>query len=392
MSKILVVPSVGYWRDGKAILLDRKFYDGIVEYAKIWSGEIALLIRESNKPKPAFGLVKYDSDHSVIKDMRIMNVGDAYQVEHFNNVDLVLASADDYTQTHLYSLSHQANAKCIYIIEYTLKTRLQILNAERKGLLTRAKTLLWLLREEWRIRRALTHADGIQANGAPAYDTYSSLNSNTMMYFDNRVNAPDVISPSMLDKRLDKLGQGGTLRLAFSGRLLAIKGADYLVPLAIALRERGVSFEFHIFGDGELMAEMRSDVERYQLADYVYIKGAVDFANQLVPFVKQNVDLFVCCHVQGDPSCTYLETYSCGVPIVGYDNAAHQGILDRADLGWSVKLGNVAALADLIATLDKQRKEIALKARRAQKFAEQHTFEMAFQARIKHCGETVNAK
>lgn len=39
------------------------------------------------------------------------------------------------------------------------------------------------------------------------------------------------------------------------------------------------------------------------------------------------------CHRQGDPSCTYLETYACGMPIVGYNNQAHQGILASNNAG-----------------------------------------------------------
>jgi glycosyltransferase involved in cell wall biosynthesis len=187
------------------------------------------------------------------------------------------------------------------------------------------------------------------------------------------------------------LDQNKPLRLTFSGRLIAMKGADHLITLANLLKQRGVLFRFDIFGDGNLLPMMKNRVEHYQLTERVFLHGAVDFATELLPFISNQVDLFVCCHRQSDPSCTYLETYSCGVPIIGYNNRAHQGILDIHDVGWSVKMNAINDLATKIEYLSQHREEIKQKAQTAIEFARNHTFENTFKNRMDHCLQVLNS-
>jgi hypothetical protein len=80
--------------------------------------------------------------------------------------------------------------------------------------------------------------------------------------------------------------------------------------------------------------EMRAQVAKRSLENLIQFKGPLDFERELIPFIRENVDLFVCCHRQGDPSCTYLETMSCGVPIAGYDNEAFAGLVKTSAAGW----------------------------------------------------------
>ena len=60
---------------------------------------------------------------------------------------------------------------------------------------------------------------------------------------------------------------------------------------------------------------MRMAFSRYELWGEVQFRGNLDFKHRLVPLLQNEIDLFVCPHVQGDPSCTYLETMACGVPL-----------------------------------------------------------------------------
>jgi glycosyltransferase involved in cell wall biosynthesis len=107
--------------------------------------------------------------------------------------------------------------------------------------------------------------------------------------------------------------------------------------------------------------------------------------------VRDTVDLFVCCHRQGDPSCTYLETLSAGVPIVGYANEAFEGLVRLGKFGWTVPMNDPARLADEIARLDRSRAELGSAARAAIEFARQHSFEATFQRRVDHLAAVVAA-
>jgi colanic acid/amylovoran biosynthesis glycosyltransferase len=250
--------------------------------------------------------------------------------------------------------------------------------------------MVWLLLKERKRTQAFRLADGLQANGVPAYDAYASLVPNALLYFDTRNTASMGISDAELSTRLSHLDENAPLRLGFSGRLVGMKGADDLIEIANQLQKRQVPFSFDIFGAGELLPKMQKKIEEYDLGASVRLRGVVDFATELVPYIKSNLDLFVCCHRQSDPSCTYLETYACGVPIAGYNNRAHQGILARHDVGWSVAMNDVKGIVDLIASLNVQRSEIKTKARNAVSFAREHTFEAIFQRRISHCIQILN--
>jgi colanic acid/amylovoran biosynthesis glycosyltransferase len=388
---LLICPSVGIWQQDKDFYFDQKFYDGIKVYKKYWPGKLKLLMRVDSNPPPEFGLIKYSQSTADLFELVILNGHEPIQFLHLKDIDVVLASADDFRQVNLAKLCQTAEVKCVYALENTFKTRTQITLLGNASLWQKFKSIIWLARQELRLRSALKKADGLQTNGMPAYKKYAKLVKNTLLYFDTRNKNEMLISSQALDARLDYLNKKQPLRLCFSGRLIAIKGVDDLLEVANELQNRTISFSMDIFGSGDLNNYLLKKIVSYNLQDKVFLRGAVDYETELVPFVKNNSDLFVCCHKQGDPSCTYLETYACGVPIIGYANDAHQGILENADVGWVIKIGAIKKLAAQIEILDKDREQVKLKAKAALKFAENHTFEKTFERRIQQCLNIMSA-
>ena len=383
---LMLCPSVGVWKIGGGLFFDRKFYDGMLAYADNWPGRVSLIIRLTTTLPPEFGLVQFNADIFPVKVV-VINSDEKINSVHLVGVDILLASGDSFDSFHLSALCKRYGIKCVYVIEYTLETRLKIVAMRGVGNWKKLKQVLWLLLKERKRLRSFSLADGLQSNGVPAFDVYAKRVPNALLYFDTRNAASMSITDAELSARLDYLDAMAPLRLGFSGRLISMKGADHLVKIANQLQMRKVEFSFDIFGSGELFSQLEGEIERSGLSSIVKLHGAVDFSTELVPFVKSSLDLFVCCHKQSDPSCTYLETYACGVPIVGYKNHAHQGILNYKDVGWSVEMNDIDALADLITQLDLQRETIKIKARNAIIFAREHTFESTFQHRISHCIE-----
>jgi glycosyltransferase involved in cell wall biosynthesis len=290
------------------------------------------------------------------------------------------------------ALCRRLDIRCIYVIEYTLRTRFDMLRYSGAPSLARLKTAVWLVRNEWRLTRALGEAAAIQSNGLPAERAYARSVKNSMHYFDTRLPASEVITQQALDVRLAHLGEGRPLRLAFSGRLIAAKGADALVPLAIALKARGVAFTLDVYGSGDAERGMNAQIAAHGLERVVRMNGPVDFDTALVPALKSSVDLFVCCHRQGDPSCTYAETLGCGVPIVGFANESLSSLIEAHHIGWQVGTGDVAGLADLIARLSEDREAIATKSNAAARFGKRFNLEEAFEQRSRHCGRILDAR
>src|SRR5258706_16078193 len=110
----------------------------------------------------------------------------------------------------------------------------------------------------------------------------------------------------------------------------------------------------------------------------------MDLKTELVPFITNETDLFVCCHRQDDPSCTYLETMACGVPIVGYGNDAWSQLSDYSKTGWVTKLGDPKMLADRIASIYHDPDSLKREALKSLAFASEHTFQDTFKGRIEH--------
>ncbi|MFN4129668.1 MAG: glycosyltransferase [Paracoccaceae bacterium] len=168
----------------------------------------------------------------------------------------------------------------------------------------------------------------------------------------------------------------------YSGRLEPMKGAQDLVPLATALASGGCRFELDIFGDGSLRDPIARGIANQGLSDRVRLHGNVDFATALIPWQRQQADLFISCHRQGDPSCTYIESMGCGLPVAGYANEMWGPLCRESGADWADPVGNVAALAARISTTP--RTAIAAAAAAALGFARRHDFDTELNGRMKH--------
>ncbi len=386
---LVILPSVPVWRDGNTLSFDRKFYDGMMLYKKMWPGAIKCIMNAEESNLPDFGIVTLKSDElefgcEVLKKDEYVNAG------HLLSADIVLASGDSFDQLQISAICNQINAKCIYIIENIPETRYQIAAFSTSNPLIKLRRFFYIWNGERKRLKAFNLAHGLQCNGTGAFEEYQQVN-NKLLYFDTRINKDLLISNEELTSRLSYLTEKKPLRLAFSGRLIAIKGADHLVKLAQLLTERELDFSLTIFGSGDLEDSLKTFVKEHHLEEKVALVGAVDFYDELIPKVKKNVDLFVMLHRQSDPSCTYLETLSCGVPIIGYNNKAFSGLLTQADIGWGCELDDINGIADIVERLNSDREYIAQKAKNSIEYARQHDFETTFQRRIDQLYQTAKS-
>ncbi|MEM9195007.1 MAG: glycosyltransferase [Myxococcota bacterium] len=384
--KLILLPSLTSTlrSDGK-FRLTRKFVAGAVEMERVWrqatGGPVEVWIEEGERPE------NLDEDWFGPDDLpcRVTHVDYQRSVpqEDLEGVRVILG-ATSHRQNHLAAEFHSHGVPLVYATEYTLRTRIQIAETEERSVARRYRRQLWEVAEEKRRRRAIAQASGLQCNGTPTFEAYRGLNRRTHLYFDTRTREDAVISREQLDRRLDGFG-GRPLRLAFSGRFTRMKGVQLLPALAGFLRDRKVDFHLSLCGDGELRESIEAEVAERNLGEYVSFLGNLPFESELIPFLKHSVDLFVCPHLQGDPSCTYLETFAAGIPIAGFANEAFAGLLDtESNLGWSAPTGEVYELARQIEILNQQRRLLESASHTAREFALAHTFEQETRRRIRH--------
>ena len=365
------------------VLLTRKFMEATEKFQSLWHGSITVLMEETHQETDNLDKRTFNLNELPFK-LELVSFDKITANKLRNQTSLVLATIE-YRQNHISKVCREAGIPCIYVSEYTLKTRQQIAAVENPNnplrLLWRSR---WEKAQETKQQNAIKIADGLQCNGTPTYEVYRNLNPNTILFFDTRITEDMLATFEDIEERTRDRDENTPLRLVFSGRLNRMKGADQLLDVAQELKQLGVQFEMFISGAGELEKSLHHRIATDGLGDCVKMMGVPDFKTEFFPFVKANIDLFVCCHPQGDPSCTYIETMSCGVPIVGYANEAFVGIVEQSKSGWLAEMNRPDLLAKKVAELSRNRYEIKAMSFNSLKFAREHTFDKTFKARISH--------
>ncbi|MEM7230447.1 MAG: glycosyltransferase [Planctomycetota bacterium] len=378
-----VLPALAARRvDDDAIVLTHKFVDGIRQYQEHWPGQVAVGMYPADRESGNLGETTIPICDLPFR-FEWLDEDPSSVVENVSGARLVLASLVD-QHLHLAEALAGHSVPLIFVSEYTLQTRKQIIRSETSNPLLRMRRSHWTAQLEKRVEAAVPMATGIQCNGTPTYDAYRDVNENPLLYFDTRVSAADVATDEAIEARAVTVSSGEPLRLAYSGRLIAMKGVDHLPRVASMLRDADVPFTMKICGAGALEDALQAQIDRDNLGDVVELMGELDFRSELLPYVRDNVDLFVCCHRQGDPSCSYMETMACGTPIIGYMNEAFEGIVRTTGVGWAVPIDRPDAMAERIARLHEDRSALISMATQSRDIAARHTFESTMKDRVEH--------
>lgn len=384
---IVMSPLKAVRRPNDKVLLTRKFVDGVALYRELWKGPTTLLCEPCEIESDNLDNIEISIERGPFKTV-CKPFSDSDLSKLLSGPAIVLTGGGK-VHSFVNAVCRRANVPCVYVTEYSLKTRLQIAKAERQSLLRRTARSLRQIQQEVALRRAISLSDGVQCNGTPTYNAYKSLTPRPLLFFDTRATEDMLTTPERISARGANLIQR-PIHLVFSGRLKLMKGVNHLPLVADHLRKLGVAFTMSICGDGECLQQLRQDVRKLGLEDCVAFRGALDFKTELLPFVADKADLFVCCHPQGDPSCTYLETMACGVPIIGYENEALAGLVQVSGVGWVTPVDDPKALAAKIASVTST--DLTIAANQSLSFAKDHTFEKVFQRRIDHLDMVASAR
>jgi colanic acid/amylovoran biosynthesis glycosyltransferase len=377
---LLIVATAPVIQTGTRLRLDTKFVEGMRLHAAQWPGPVRCLLRRGG------GAIPFGADHDPATlgfELALLDEGAPFAPNHLNDVRAVFAAADDVAALALMPLARAAGAVVVWSLEYTLETRLRIAAMDpARSLPRRAWSMLWNGRMERHRRAALRGADGVQFNGWPAWDVYRAISPRPMLYLDNRMTRAMMASPQDMADRATRLLRGDPLRLIHSGRLEPMKGAQDLLAVMAALRDLDVPATLDIYGTGSLEGQIRTGLAAFGRA--VRLHGPVDFETELVPVSRTEADVFLSCHRQSDPSCTYLEAMGCGLALAGYANRMLARLVDQAGSGAVSPMGHPAALAQALARWHHDREAVMSAQATALAFARKHDFETEFTARMDH--------
>lgn len=275
------------------------------------------------------------------------------------------------------AIARQHGVRYIQILEYDLQTQIVVTTLGVQRGLRRAVRAFRLVYDYYRKQVPdMRHAYALHCNGYPIYDASDRYSSNRLLYLDSRMSADMLMDEAQLGLRLSgRVGQ--TLRLLYSGRYERLKGADDVVRVAVQCLARGLDIELHCYGQGSLKTTMQALSAG---SDRIHIHDAIPYP-ELVNMAR-TFDVFVCCHIQNDPSCTYLESFGAGLPVVGYANRMWRRLCQESGAGLSSPVGKPAAVVADIERLAMDSALLSGLSRKALAFARGHCFEREFQKRV----------
>lgn len=307
--------------------LDAKATDGLTQFAVTWPGEVVAVAPRSPElePEPAPDLLPPGSPVRVVTASAAQT---ATVVRSLAPTVILALHRPEFAEL-------TAIAPTVYTAEFTRRIRTDQQHISARSPLARVRISLGQLRREHQYRAMASAAAGLQCNGYAAWDAYSPRNLHSMRFRDHRIRADDLARAQLRDT-----WQGDRpLRVAFSGRLTAIKGPGTVLDVA----ERLPQVEFVLLGGGD----QEQDLARRAPAN-VSLRGYLPFP-EWTEYMRTQVDLALLPAPQGDPSCTYYEALGSGVPVLGLRNTTWNRLAEQEGLGWAES--DAAGLAARIRTL-----------------------------------------
>lgn len=356
--------------EGNLLTVDRKFHVGMLRYAELIRSPIVTI----NPPLFA--------DLQIMDPIEIplaeLPYGIQTTVEPAHTVTAIKAARLVYGYENFMqaaTIAREHSVPYIMILEYDLQTKMtetagKVANPLRR-VIRRARSAAYYFRK---LLPEIRRAHSLHCNGYPIFEATAPYNANRLLYLDSRMSADMLITDEELNARLNDRGRG-PLRLLYSGRYEPMKGALDAVKVGLECIRRGLPIDMHCYGQGSQMVAM----SRLAAESSIKVHPAIPYP-ELVK-ISRTFDAFVCCHIQHDPSCTYLESMGAGLPIVGYDNRMWKGVLNASSAGYASPMHRPGQVADGVAALSgpAQLRNLSVK---ALAFAKSHTFEREYQKRV----------
>jgi colanic acid/amylovoran biosynthesis glycosyltransferase len=278
------------------------------------------------------------------------------------------------------SLAQEVATPYITIREYDLQTQIKFTTSAVSSVLRRTvRTIRCFLSYVFSLIPEMRNAYGLHCNGYPVFDEARRFNERCLLYLDSRMLSSMVISPDDLQTRLMGF-RSRPVRLLYSGRYEVAKGALHAIQVGLECKRLGLEFEMHCYGQGSLKNEMVALAASKGNKEQIFVHDAISYPD-LVSLSK-TFDLFVCCHIQSDPSCTYLESFGAGLPVVGYDNRMWKRLCKESGAGFATALGSPKLVAQSIKKLLDHENLLAKMSHLAREFALAHSFELEHALRI----------
>ena len=165
--------------------------------------------------------------------------------------------------------------------------------------------------------------------------------------------------------------QKSSIVLGALGRLEPQKNFEFLIPVAMELKKRGIPFEFLIGGKGSQETRLKSLVDENDLTDVFQFLGFLDNPKDLL----MSSDVFLLPSLWEGFGYVIVEASLSELPVVAFDISSNSEVINEAT-GFLTPPHDVAAFCDKIAYLYNDLEKRKAMGKAGRKFVVEH-FESA---------------
>lgn len=178
------------------------------------------------------------------------------------------------------------------------------------------------------------------------------------------------VIPNMLSFQTEESATFQHKRIISVGRLSRQKGFDYLIQVAIKLKDAIPEWKIDIIGDGIERETLLKCVKENNLENFVQIKFSTD--NIMQELLESSIYVMTS-RFEGLPM-VLIEAQECGLPIVSFDcKEGPRQIIENNKSGYLVKTGDIDSFANNVIDIAKNREKWASFSKRGRENAANYT-------------------
>lgn len=197
--------------------------------------------------------------------------------------------------------------------------------------------------------RQLARGNVVLAVGQEMTDAYGKVSDRVHNHFASLID--DELYEKLIHQERPDRPSDDRQRLLFVGRVSREKGLANLLDALALLRQRGMTPQVELVGDGPALAELQAQSTELGLDDQVTFHGFVSFGPELLDFYARS-DALVVPSLPGEGFPQVInEALASGLPVIATTVAGIPAFLTDGDTALLVEPGDVDGLAGAIERL-----------------------------------------
>jgi glycosyltransferase involved in cell wall biosynthesis len=194
-------------------------------------------------------------------------------------------------------------------------------------------------------------------HGEDCYAAYSPLCSSSFLVHDTHTKPEDTITDADLSQKLQAVATAPTLRICYTGRMVAMKAPLDWVRAIGQARDLGVNIHATWLGDGELRPEMEALIAQLGLEDCIDLAGYEDERHKVLQALRE-AHLLLFTHITPESPRCLIEAFVSGTAIVGYHSRYAENLIESGG-GALVPIQDWQQLGNLLRDLWHDRPQLA---------------------------------